>query len=59
MEAIALMEIGLSKRKYHVHAQDRVEHLMMLKTFNRSWLLNFPVRVPGCRVVIKACGGAH
>lgn len=59
MEAIALIGIDLGKRTYHVHAQDRRGHLVMRKAFNRSQLLNFLVRVPGCRVVMEACAGAH
>lgn len=59
MEAIALMGIDLGKRMYHVHAQDRRGHVVMRKAFNRSQLLNFLARVPGCRVVMEACAGAH
>ncbi|UIF89977.1 IS110 family transposase [Cupriavidus sp. UYPR2.512] len=57
--SITLVGIDLAKNIFQIHGVDEHGKPVLRRRVSRSKLLETIVRLPACRIVLEACGGAH
>lgn len=59
MERVTLVGIDLAKEVFALHGVDAQGRTVFRRTLKRKELAPFMAKLPPCRVVSEACGGAH
>lgn len=56
---VSLLSIDLAKNTFQLYGVDERGHPVLSRRVSRNKLLEAVVRLPCCRIVMEACGGAH
>ena len=56
---ISVLGIDLAKNTYQLHGVDGVGKAVLKKRLSRNELATYIARLPACRIVMEACGGAN
>ena len=59
MSNISLLAIDIAKINFQLHGVDDKGNVMLRKKLTRNKLVEFIAKLPGCIIVIEACGGAN
>ena len=59
MSEVSIIGLDIAKSVFQVHGADASGRALLRKKVSRVKLLPFFAALPGCRVVLEACGGAH
>ena len=57
--SISMIGLDTAKSVFQVHAVDETGQMVMRRKLQRSELIAFFKKLPGCTVVMEACGAAH
>jgi transposase len=57
--SISMIGLDTAKSVFQVHAVDETGQMVMRRKLQRSELIAFFKKLPGCVVVMEACGAAH
>jgi transposase len=56
---ITTLGIDLAKNTFQLHGVDQSGKVVLKKTLSRARLVEFIAKLPVCRIVMEACGGAN
>ena len=59
MSELKLLAVDLAKSVFQLHGVDERGVAVLRKVLRRTQLLRYIARLPGCVIVMEACGGAH
>jgi transposase len=57
--SISMIGLDTAKSDFQVHAVDETGRMVMRRKLRRSELIPFFMKLPGCRIVMEACGAGH